>query len=177
MRISDWSSDVCSSDLIILQRVARGQRNREARFGRGQAEPLRDAVDLDHGGFAGRTAERDDQRGAEADAADLLRRLPRYTRDEHGAFLARGRDRLEGEARGIGAFDQIEQPFLARRMGEGEAVLRGADEARAFGARGAGVGGEDSELLVAAEEREGRGIGPRAGGTPGNGGGPEAGPK
>ena len=58
--------------------------------------------------------------GAEADAVELLRRLPRHPCDEHRALLARRRDGLKGEAGGIGASDEIEQLFLARRMGEGE---------------------------------------------------------
>src|SRR3546814_13773854 len=52
-------------------------------------------------------------------------------------------------------------------MGKGEAVLRGATEPRAFVARGTRVGGEDIELLVEAEDREGRGIGRRSRGASG----------
>src|SRR3546814_9249604 len=44
-------------------------------------------------------------------------------------------------------------------MGKGEAVLRGANEPRAFVARGTRVGREDVQLIVEAEDREGRGIG------------------
>src|SRR3546814_7783763 len=39
MRISDWSSDVCSSDLKARQRIARGQRMR-AFFARGPRAKL-----------------------------------------------------------------------------------------------------------------------------------------
>src|SRR3546814_17145024 len=52
-------------------------------------------------------------------------------------------------------------------MGKGEAVLRGANEPRAFVARGTRVGGADIELIVEAEDREGRGIGRRSRGARG----------
>src|SRR3546814_11306620 len=42
MRISDWSSDVCSSDLaVILRRIARRQRQRRATEQRGRKDLFR----------------------------------------------------------------------------------------------------------------------------------------
>src|SRR3546814_11514440 len=47
---------------IVLERLPRREGDREARFGGGQAEPLRDAVDPAHRGLARRAAERSEAR-------------------------------------------------------------------------------------------------------------------
>src|SRR3546814_3277867 len=69
MRISDWSSDVCSSDLDRLKQVDRRRRRQQ---------PLARARHLDHVG------------GVEV-AALRLRGLPLL--DDHEAISGRGRER------------------------------------------------------------------------------------
>src|SRR3546814_12378455 len=68
MRISDWSSDVCSSDLCRLLRLCPGTR-------------LRRDGDLSHGGDHGRGRPHDaGARGGEADRCDSRREGHRHPR-------------------------------------------------------------------------------------------------
>jgi hypothetical protein len=55
-------------------------------------------------------------------------RVIRATRTGHSA--PDSADRLHREAGGVGAFDEVEQPPLAGRMGEGEAAVDQPDEPR-----------------------------------------------
>src|SRR3546814_9777970 len=107
MRISDWSSDVCSSDLMKLE-----QKGHHAAFVDRRGRVAGRAVeDLDRHVGGGRVGAR---RGG-----DRHRRLLIVERHEHGDFARAGGERL-----GEHFVERPQAGGLARRSDPGHAVIR-----------------------------------------------------
>src|SRR3546814_3316029 len=177
MRISDWSSDVCSSDLHIERVVERGDGgDRRQRLARRE--------------YLARLAVRREIAGEDL-AVVLNAKLPGEREDIVGApnlveRVGLGNAELEGDEVGdlVPARDQqlrrIQQDLLALVAGELGLIARGDLEGLAGVRRGAGRDGADpfvgvriahlaADLGVAPDPRESQGFGAyeRGGGTGG----------